>query len=184
MEKKGLRVNAGKTKVMICGTGLDLLQSSGEYPCAVCCTGVGNNSIYCNGCKLWVHKKCSGLQRLTPNPDYRCVRCMGNALPNDGRPQSEVQVGPDKLEVVDVFCYLGDMLSAGGGCEITVTTRVKTAWKKFRELLPVLTSRHLSFTRPMAMYTALACRGPCSMPVKLGHLPRRTWSACNAMIGP
>ena len=61
MEKE-LRVNAGKTKVMICGTGLDLLQSSGEYPCAVCHTGVGNNSIYCNGCKLWVHKKCSGLQ--------------------------------------------------------------------------------------------------------------------------
>ena len=61
MEKKGLRVNAGKTKVMICGTGLDLSQSSGEYPCAVCRTGVGNNSICCNGCKLWVHKKCSGL---------------------------------------------------------------------------------------------------------------------------
>ena len=38
MEKIGLRVTAGKTKVMICGTGLDLLQSSGEYPCAVCCT--------------------------------------------------------------------------------------------------------------------------------------------------
>ena len=62
MEKKGLRVKAGKTKVMICGTGLDLLQSLGEYPCAVCRSGVGNNSIYCNGCKLWVHKKCSGLQ--------------------------------------------------------------------------------------------------------------------------
>ena len=62
MEKKGWRVNAGKTKVVICGTGLDLLQSSGEYPCAVCRTGVGNNSIYCNGCKLWVHKKCSGLK--------------------------------------------------------------------------------------------------------------------------
>ena len=73
MEKKGLRVNAGKTKVMICGTGLDLLQSSGEYPCAFCRTGVGNNSIYCNGCKLWLHKKCSGLQPLTPNPDYRCA---------------------------------------------------------------------------------------------------------------
>ena len=37
MEKKGLRVNAGKTKIMICGTGLDLLQSSGEFPCAICC---------------------------------------------------------------------------------------------------------------------------------------------------
>ena len=182
MEKKGLRVNAGKTKVMICGTGLDLLQSSGEYQCAVCCTGVGNNSIYCNGCKLWVHKKCSGLQRLTPNPDYRCARCMGNARPIDGRPQREVQVGPDKLEVAASFCYLGDMLSAGGGCEMAVTTRVKTAWKKFRELLPVLTSRHL-LTRPVAMCTALACGAPYSMPVKLGHVQRRTCSACNAMIG-
>ena len=33
MEKKGLRVNAGKTKIMICGMDLDLLQSSGEFPC-------------------------------------------------------------------------------------------------------------------------------------------------------
>ena len=154
MAKKGLRVNAGKTKVMICGTGLDLLQSSGEYPCAVCHTGVGNNSIYCNGCKLWVHKKCSGLQRLTPNPDYRCAQCMGNARPIDGRPQSEVQVGPDKLEVVASFCYLGDMLSAGGGCEMAVTTRVKTAWKKFRELLPVLTSRHLSYKARGHVYSS------------------------------
>ena len=44
MEKKGLRVNAGKTKIMICGTGLDLLQSSGKFPCAVRHTGVGSNS--------------------------------------------------------------------------------------------------------------------------------------------
>ena len=43
------------------------------------------------------------------------------------------------------FCYLDDMLSAGGGCDITITTRVKTAWKKFRELLPVLASRNLSY---------------------------------------
>ena len=60
MEKKGLTVNAGKTKIM----GLDLLQSSGEFPCAVCRTGVGSNSIFCNGCKHWVHKKCSGLKPL------------------------------------------------------------------------------------------------------------------------
>ena len=35
--EKGLRVNAGKAKVMICGTGHDLLQSSGEYPCTCDC---------------------------------------------------------------------------------------------------------------------------------------------------
>ena len=145
MEKKGLRVNAGKTKIMICGMGLDLLQSSGKFPCAVCRTGVGSNSIFCNGCKHWVHKKCSGLKRLKKDPDYRCTRCQGTARPLDGRPQKEVQVGPDKLEVVASFCYLGDMLSAAGSCELSTTTRVKTAWKKFKDLLPVLSSRHLAF---------------------------------------
>ena len=61
----------------------------------------------------------------------------------DGRPQSKVKVRPDKLELVASFCYMDDMLSAGGGCEITATTRVKIAWKKFRKLLLVVTSRHL-----------------------------------------
>ena len=100
MEEKGLRVNAGKTKIMICGTGLDLLQSSGEFPCAVCRTGVGSNSIFCKVCKHWVHKKCSGLKGLTEDLDYWCTWCKGTAHPLDGRPQREVQVGPDKLEVV------------------------------------------------------------------------------------
>ena len=71
--------------------------------------------------------------------------------------------------MVASFCYLGDMLSAGGGCEITVTPCVKTAWKKFRELLPALTSCHLSYKTRGHVYAALACGVPCSMPVKLGH---------------
>ena len=79
---------------------------------------------------------------------------MGNARPIDGRPQSEVQVGPDKLEVVASLCYLGDMLSAGGVCEMAVATRLKTAWKKFRELLPVLTSRHLSYKTRGHVYSS------------------------------
>ena len=145
MEKKRLRVNAGKTKIMICGMGRNLLQSSGEFPCANCCTGVGSNSICCNGCRHWVHKNCSGFKRLKKDPDYRCTWCQGTAHPMDGRPQKEVQVRPDKLEVVASFCYLGDMLSAAGGCEISTTTRVKITWKKFKDLLPVLSSCHLSF---------------------------------------
>ena len=92
-----------------------------------------------------MHKKCSGLKRLTKDPDYRCTQCEGTACPLDGRPQREVQVGPDKLEVVASFCYLGDMLSAASGCELSTTTCVKIAWKKIKELLPALSSRHLSF---------------------------------------
>ena len=57
------------------------------------------------------------------DPDYRCTRYQGTAHPLDGRPQREVQVGQDKLEVVAVFCYLGDMLSAGGSCELSTTRR-------------------------------------------------------------
>ena len=77
----------------------------------------GQHSIFCNRCKYWVHKKCSGLMSLTKDPDYRGTRCQGTARPLDGRPQREVQVGTDKLEVVASFCYLRDMLSAAGGCE-------------------------------------------------------------------
>ena len=148
--------------------GLDLLQSSGEFPCAVCRTGVGSNSIFCNGCKHWVHKKCSGLKRLTKDSNYRCTQCQGTAGPLDGRPQKEVQIRPAKLEVVAFLCYLGHMLSAAGGCELSTTTCVKTAWKKFKELLPVLASRHLSF-KYMAMCTARVCGAQCSMPVRFGH---------------
>ena len=112
------------------------------------------NSILGSGCKHWVHKKCSGLKRLKKDPDYRCTRCQGTPHPLDGRPQKEVQVGPDKLEVVASFCYLGDMLSAAGGCEFSTTTHVKTAWKKFKDLLPVLSSRHFSFKTRGCVYSS------------------------------
>ena len=45
------------------------------------------------------------------------------------------------------------MLSAAGGCELSATTRVKTAWKKFKELKPVLSSRHLSFKTRGRVYS-------------------------------
>ena len=123
-------------------TGLDLMQSSGEFPCAICRTWMGSNSIFCNGCKHWMHKKCIGLKLLTEDPDYRCTRCQRTASPFDGRPRRVVQVGPDKLEVVASFCYLGDMLSAAGGCELSTTTCENCLEE---ELLPVLSSCHLSF---------------------------------------
>ena len=46
MEKKGLRVNMGKTKIMVSGMDLDLLKKSGKDPCGVCQKGVGSNAIF------------------------------------------------------------------------------------------------------------------------------------------
>ena len=48
------------------------------------------------------------------------------------------------LECVDKFCYLGDMIAAGGGAEEASRARVRCAWAKFRELAPILTSRGAS----------------------------------------
>ena len=47
MEKKGLRVNAGKTKVMWCQLNEIQVEDSREHPCGVRRNGVGNNSILC-----------------------------------------------------------------------------------------------------------------------------------------
>ena len=156
MEKKGLRVNMGKTKIMESGINLDVLKKSGKYPCGVCQSGVGSsNAIFFGGCKRWVHKKCSGIKGpLHPDPEFRCARCLGTARAIDEREVSEVEVGNEKLEVVPEFCYLGDMLSAGGGCELAVITHCKCAWGKFRQLLPLLTNRHLPLLTRGEVYSS------------------------------
>ena len=76
---------------------------------------------------------------------------------------------------------MGDMLSAGGGCEITITTCVKTAWKKFRELLPVLTFHYLSYKTPGHVYSSCV---PSAMlhASETWPLTKQTCSACSAMI--
>ena len=92
----------------------------------------------------WIHKKCSGIKGpLRPDPDFRCTRCLGMAWPIDGRTVKEVKIDDEKLEAVPEFCYLGDMLFAGGGCELAAVTRCKCAWGKFCQLLPLLTNRNL-----------------------------------------
>ena len=71
MERKGLRVNMNKTKFMVSQLRLDLLRNSGAFPCAVCRSGAGVNSIQCSQCMYSVHKKCSGVRgRLAEDPDY------------------------------------------------------------------------------------------------------------------
>ena len=157
MEEKWLRVNMSKTKLMICGVNLDHLKPSGKFPCGVCLKGVGSNSMYCNGCSKWIHKKCSGRDKVTEDPAFRCARCTNTARPIDGRPMEEVQVGEEKLEVVSLFVYLGDALSAGGGCEAAVRARVCSGWKKFREHLLILTARCLQDLRPYLLHMRAQC---------------------------
>jgi len=51
-----------KTKVMISGEQQKVTQKALSWPCGVCGRGVSNNSIQCNSCQKWVHRKCSGIK--------------------------------------------------------------------------------------------------------------------------
>ena len=127
-----------------------------------------------------VHKKCSWLKRLTKDPNFRCTWYQGTARPLDGKPQKEVQVGPDKLEVVASFCYLGVMLWAAIGCEFSTITCVKTAWNKFKELLPALPSRHLSFMTRGHVYSS--CERSAMLHAReTWPLTKPTSSVCSGM---
>ena len=90
----------------------------------------------------WHQRKIAN--RRPDDPTFVCPRCSGLARPLDGRPVSEIEVDGAMLESVDQFCYLGDMLDAGGGCDTAIATRCCVAWVMFRQLLPIVASRHLS----------------------------------------
>ena len=143
--EKGLKVNVAKTKVLISGRGLNTIKESGSYPCGVCLKGVGVNSIYCSNCKHWIHKRCSKVSGpIKSNVNFKCQRYQGLAPAIDKRDMLNVVVDNESIEVVDSFCYLGDMITSGGGCSEATVVHCRTAWKKFKELLPLLTSKSIS----------------------------------------
>ena len=69
----------GKTTVMRCSDESSVAKDSGKCPCAICSKGVGNNSVRCAKCKIWVHKKCSGVKgRLNADSNHQCKKCSVN----------------------------------------------------------------------------------------------------------
>ena len=48
---KGLKVNAGKFKVMVGSSCGKMIVNSGKLPCGVCGKGVQANSVQCTVCK-------------------------------------------------------------------------------------------------------------------------------------
>ena len=114
VENRGMRVNMNKTKVMISGEWQKVTQKAVRWPCGVCGRGIGNNSIQCTSCQKWVHRKCSGINGSM----YKVMKtfvhrgCM-NPVTGTGCTSVVIDVNANlsNLELVDKFCYLGDMLS-------------------------------------------------------------------------
>ena len=117
VENRGMRINMNKTKVMISGECQKPVQKAARLY-GVCGTSVGSNSIQCN-CQKWGHKKGSMYKVMM---SFICRGCSNPAI-STGR--SSVDIGASaNLEVLDKFCYLGDMLSVEGDADAAVEARI------------------------------------------------------------
>jgi hypothetical protein len=179
MEAKGLKMNVGKTKIMIGGENTGDVEESGKWPCGVCRKGVGRNSIQCMKCAKWVHKKCSGVKGSLQSVggSFLCRRCVDGTTAT-ANTAGEVPKGLDigdgnVVDKVGKFCYLGDMINADGGVDSAVVARVRCAWKKFRELAPILAHKGASLAIKGKLY--VSCVRSCMIygsetwPVKAVH---------------
>ena len=84
--------------------GTDTTQVIGnvKHPCSVCLKGAGVNSTVKGSLKK-------------VESSFICRRCNGELF--ETRQVNSLHIGGHEYEVVDKFCYLGDMLSQEGGCE-------------------------------------------------------------------
>ena len=106
----------------------------------MCFKGVGVSSILCTLFNHWVHKRCSGLKsKLASVINFKCKASLDPQVSDAD--YEAVELVANKYEVVKQFYYLGEMISAGGRAEASTIARVKSGWKSFRVLLPLLASR-------------------------------------------
>jgi len=75
--------------------------------------------------------------------------------PVTGTGCTSVDIGGDaNLELVDKFCYLGNMLSVDGDADAAVETRIRIGWNKFRQLIPLLTNKDISLILRGRLYSS------------------------------
>jgi hypothetical protein len=123
VEAKGMKVNVGKTKVMW-KRGDVQRESTARHPCAVCNKGVGSNSIKCEKCDKWTHKRCSGIKgSLNRVRDFECSRCRIGGKQEEVRSALELEEGV-MVERVSRFCYLGDIIDEEGGADGAIAGRI------------------------------------------------------------
>ena len=149
-----MRVNMNKTKVMISEERQKVRQKAVRWPCGVCSKGAGSSSLQCTSCQKWVHKKCSRIKGSMPKvaKSFICRGCL-NPVTSAGR--TSVDIGAsEKFELMDKFCYLGDMLSVDGDADEAGEARIRIGWNKFRQLVQLLTNKDVSLIMRGRLYSS------------------------------
>ena len=107
-------------------------------------------------CGSWVNKLCSGVKGKLPNTNaaFVCKLCR------DGKTQgtsskTHIDLGTGiPLNTENGFRYLGDMISGEGGADAAVVARIRSAWRKLRELSPLITKKGISLKLKVILYKA------------------------------
>ena len=85
----------------------------------------------------WVHKRCNGLKsKLASAINFKCKACLDSQVGDDDYKAFELE--GNEYEVVNQFCYLGDMISAGSCCCCLAPISKDfsdTPWSKYRKKL-------------------------------------------------
>ena len=107
----------------------------------MCSKEVSVNSILCQICILWIHKRLPGVKEtLKKESMFRYKKCKGKCVPIGSLNFTQVKVSEDTFEAVPTFQYLGDMIRESGGCVDATSECITTARKSFRPLLPIISN--------------------------------------------
>ena len=111
-ETKGLRLDLGKTNVVVSGAEVEVTVSKVD-PSGICGKRVMANSVLSVKCRKWIHERCAKVKRVTLRlgRDFVCGRCKKQ---DDGIMDS-VEELCEEVETVRAFCCLRDRVNAGGG---------------------------------------------------------------------
>jgi len=78
--------------------------------------------------------------------------CM-NPVISTGCTSVDISVNAN-LELVDKFCYFGDMLSIDGDADAAMETRIQIGWNKFMQLVSLLTNKDVSLIVNGRLYSS------------------------------
>ena len=84
---------------------------------------------------------------------FRCRVCL-TGRDNKDSIKDLVLENREVIEGVGQFCYLGDVLNGEGGSSMVSINRVRSGWKKFRELSGVLTNKKVALRLKSRVYAA------------------------------
>lgn len=131
--------------MMVTGKKMEDEVEVGRYPCGVCGSGVGANSILCTVCERWCHKRCSGLRSLKRVVDFQCPACMWSSRGEVVKSMIEIDSGV--RQVIKQVCYLEDILDSEGRTERAVWEREAVAWRKWSKTFELLMNRAIVVKR-------------------------------------